>query len=175
MPSVTGLGHVGLYVKDMPAMLEFYSGCLGLTVTDRGPDDRVVFLSARPDQEHHELALVKSADRKTDAQQVSFTCGSLTDLKEFHSQIKSRGLQVERVVSHGIAFGCYFRDPEDNLIEVYWSTGIDYPQPVGQPIDLGEGEEALMRVLDEMPAVESETPRFYGRDVGKRLSGNGAS
>jgi catechol 2,3-dioxygenase-like lactoylglutathione lyase family enzyme len=174
MPSVTGLGHVGLFVKDMPTMIEFYSGFLGLTVTDRGPDDRIVFLSARPEDEHHELALVKSDDRKTDAQQVSFTCGTLADLKAFHSQIKARGLQVERVVSHGIAFGCYFKDPEDNLIEVYWPTGVDYPQPVGQPIDLDETEESLLRVLDEMPARESVTQRFYGRDVGKRLTGANA-
>ena len=60
----------------------------------------------RPEEEHHELALVRSADHKTDAQQVSFTVASLADLKAFHAQIKARGYTIDRVVNHGIAFGC---------------------------------------------------------------------
>ncbi len=40
MPKVAGLGHVGLFVKDMPKMIDFYTNFLGLTLTDRGPDDR---------------------------------------------------------------------------------------------------------------------------------------
>ena len=59
-----------------------------------------------------------------------------------HGHIKASGCNIDRIVNHGIAFGCYFRDPEDNRIEVYWSTGIDYPQPHGDPIDLDEPEES---------------------------------
>jgi catechol-2,3-dioxygenase len=159
MPAVTGLGHVGLFVKDMPTMIDFYSNFLGLEITDRGPDDRIVFFSARPDQEHHELALVRSDSRKTDAQQVSFTVGSLADLREFYRQIKDRGLAIEQVVNHGIAFGCYFYDPEGNGIEVYWSTGIDYPQPHREPIDLEASDEELLALLDNMPSkVRSTAP-----------------
>jgi catechol 2,3-dioxygenase-like lactoylglutathione lyase family enzyme len=151
MPKVTGLGHVGIYVRDMPAMISFYSDFLGMEVTDRAPDDRIVFLSARPGEEHHELALVRSADQKTDAQQVSFTVASLADLKAFYAQIKARGYNVDRVVNHGIAFGCYFRDPEENRVEVYWSTGKDYPQPHGDPIDLDASDDELASILANMP------------------------
>ena len=42
MAKVSGLGHFGIFVRDMPRMVDFYSGVLGLTVTDRGPNDRVV-------------------------------------------------------------------------------------------------------------------------------------
>ena len=87
MPRVTGLGHVGLFVEDMPMMVDFYSNFLGLTVTDVGLP-RIVFLSARPDEEHHEIALAQAQDgQKTNAQQISFTCGSLHDLKEFYRKI----------------------------------------------------------------------------------------
>jgi len=154
MPKVTGLGHVGLFVQDPRKMMDFYAQFLGMTVTDQGKDDFIVFLSARPEQEHHELALLKAPERKTEVQQVSFTVGSLADLRAFYQQIKERGYPVDRVVNHGIAFGCYFRDPEDNRIEVYWSTGKDYPQPHGDPIDLEQSEAELIALLERMPAKE---------------------
>ena len=91
---------------------------------------------------------------KTNAQQISFTTGSLTDLKSIYGRIKASGCKVDRIVNHGNAFGCYFRDPEDNRIEVYWSTGIDYPQPHGDPIDLDESEDALMDILHNLPAKD---------------------
>jgi catechol-2,3-dioxygenase len=154
MSRVTGLGHVGLFARDMTTMVDFYTNCLGLQVTDRGPDDRIVFFSARPEEEHHEFVLVRSEDRRTDAQQVSFTVGSLQDLRELYRDIESRGLTIERVVNHGIAFGCYFYDPEGNGIEVYWSTGIDYPQPHMDPIDLEASDEELLALLDQLPPKE---------------------
>jgi catechol-2,3-dioxygenase len=152
MPRVTGLGHVGIYVKDIPMMVDFYSGFLGMEVTDRADDDRIVFLSARPQEEHHELALARSADLKTEAQQVSFTVATLSDLKGFYQQIKAYDYPVDRVVNHGIAFGCYFRDPEGNRVEVYWPTGKDYPQPHGDPIDLEVSDEELLGILENMPS-----------------------
>jgi len=54
---VTGLCHTGFWVDDLDTMREFYTGMLGLTVTDEAPDLGVVFLSARPEQEHHEFVL----------------------------------------------------------------------------------------------------------------------
>ena len=155
MPKVTGLGHVGIYVTDVPKMVDFYSGFLGMEVTDRADDDRIVFLSARPAEEHHELALARNTELKTEAQQVSFTVASLGDLKGFYQQIKQRGYPVDRVVNHGIAFGCYFRDPENNRIEVYWPTGKEYPQPHGDPIDLEMSDSELLNLLETMPVKSS--------------------
>jgi catechol 2,3-dioxygenase-like lactoylglutathione lyase family enzyme len=175
MSGVAGLGHVGIYAKDLDKMVDFYTRVLGLTVTDGGgPGARGVFMSAHPETEHHEFVLGLS-EQPTNAQQISFTVGSLSDLKEIYRDIKAEGCRIERAVSHGIAFGCYFRDPEDNVIEVYWPTGVDYPQPVGQPIDLEQSEEQLMGVIENMPALPSETPRFYGRDIGKRLPAPGST
>jgi catechol 2,3-dioxygenase-like lactoylglutathione lyase family enzyme len=152
MPRVTGLGHVGLFVQDPAKMVAFYHDFLGMEITDRGEGDWIVFLSARPSEEHHELALMKAADRKSEVQQVSFTVNSLADLRAFYRQIKEQGYPIDRVVNHGIAFGCYFRDPEGNRIEVYWPTGKDYPQPHGDPIDLDLPESELLALLDQMPA-----------------------
>jgi catechol-2,3-dioxygenase len=147
MPKVTGLGHVGIYIRDPQLMIEFYSGFLGMSVTDRGPDDRIVFLSANPAIEHHEFAMVQSAEHKTDPQQISFTVASLADLRAFYAAILERGYPVEMVVNHGNAIGCYFRDPEENVVEVYWHTGKDWPQPYGDPIDLSKSEAELLDIV----------------------------
>ncbi len=147
MPKVTGLGHVGIYVRDPQRMIDFYSGFLGMSVTDRGPDDWIVFLSANPSVEHHEFAMVRSADHTSDPQQISFTVGSLADLRTFYAEILDRGYPVEMVVNHGNAIGCYFRDPEENVVEVYWQTGRDWPQPYADPIDLSKSVAELLALV----------------------------
>jgi catechol-2,3-dioxygenase len=147
MPKVTGLGHVGIYVRDPQLMIDFYSGFLGMSVTDRGRDDAIVFMSANPEIEHHEFAIVRSTDHKSDPQQISFTVRSLADLRSFYAAIVDRGYPIEMVVNHGNAIGCYFRDPEANVVEVYWHTGKDWPQPYGDPIDLSKSEEELLSIV----------------------------
>jgi catechol 2,3-dioxygenase-like lactoylglutathione lyase family enzyme len=169
MAKVTGLGHFGIFVRDMPKMVDFYTNVLGLTLTDRGAEDRIVFLSGHPETEHHEIALARSPDQKTDAGQVSFHVDSLQDLKVMHKRIADYGCQIDRVVNHGIAFGCYFRDPEDNRIEVYWSTGVDYPQPYADPIDLTASDDVLLKKIEDLEPRSGTGPHYYGKDVGKRL------
>ena len=175
MAKVSGLGHVGIYVQDMDKMLDFYTRVMGLTITDGGgPGARGVFLSAQPEREHHEFVLGVNAEKRTNAQQISWIVESLDGLRELYRAIKDYGCEIARVVSHGIAFGCYFKDPEGNTVEVYWPTGIDYPQPVGEPIDLDKSNDELLGELRRMEPRESVTPRYYGEDAGKRLTASAA-
>ena len=55
--------HAVLNVKDEKKILDFYTGCMGFTVSDRGPivenGPSIVFMSQNPD-EHHQLAIVTS-------------------------------------------------------------------------------------------------------------------
>ncbi len=169
MGKVIGLGHFGVFVKDMPKMVDFYTNVLGMTLTDRGPNDRIVFLSAQPDKEHHEIALAQSDEQKTDAGQISFHVDTLSDLKTLHRKVEENGCKFDRVVNHGIAFGCYFRDPEENRVEIYWSTGIDYPQPYADPIDIQAPDEELLKAIDALSPRRGTGSHHYGKDVGKRL------
>jgi len=153
MPKVTRLGHIGLFVRDPEVLLDFYSNFLGMTVTDR--DERRVFLSARPEEEHHELLLAQNDERHTDPQQISFPVATLADLREFYAQILERKYSIDHVNNHGNAIGCYFRDPENNRVEVYWHTGIEWPQPFSEPIDLSLSEEDILKILDEMQAARA--------------------
>lgn len=148
MAAVTGLGHVGLNVEDIDRELWFFTELLGLKVSDRNEDGTTIFLSARPEQEHHELLLAKRPGQPASSvQQLSFTCGSLADLKEFHRRFVEHGIRFDRVVSHGNAIGIYVRSPNDNRVEVYWHTGLDWPQPFGVDMDLTRPDDEILANL----------------------------
>src|SRR5436305_12813206 len=56
MAKVIGLGHVGVYCRDLAKMESFYRDVLGLQVTKRRPGS-MVFLSSDPRRSDHEIAL----------------------------------------------------------------------------------------------------------------------
>ena len=62
MPQISGLGHLGLYCYDLGTMRDFYARVLGLTISDEDLERGICFLSAAPDAEHQELALVLQGD-----------------------------------------------------------------------------------------------------------------
>ena len=150
MPKVSGLGHVGIYVDDLMKQRDFYSRVLGLEIADEDLEQRgMVFLSAHPEEEHHEFVLMKGRSAPADVkviQQLSFKVDTLAELKEFHRVFKEEGVEIQRTVSHGNAFGMYALDPEGNTIEVYYKTGFPVPQPHGEPVDLESSEEELLKI-----------------------------
>ena len=152
MPRVSGLGHVGIYVDDLMRQRDFYSRVMGLEITDEDLENRgMVFLSANPDNEHHEFVLMKGRTAPADArlvQQLSFKVDSLTELKAFHRLFNDEGVSIQRIVSHGNAFGMYALDPEGNTIEVYYKTGFPVPQPHGEPVDLEMSDEELLSLAE---------------------------
>ncbi|MDA1127324.1 MAG: VOC family protein [Chloroflexi bacterium] len=150
MPRIESLGHVGIYAEDLMKQRDFYTRVLGLTISDEELEQRgMTFLSADPEREHHEFVLMKG--RVTNAgdkviQQISFIVPSLDDLKEFHARLLEEGIEIDRIVSHGIAFGMYFFDPEGNRIELYVRTPYKVPQPLGDVIDLSMSNEELEEI-----------------------------
>jgi catechol 2,3-dioxygenase-like lactoylglutathione lyase family enzyme len=150
MPKVSGLGHVGIYVNDLMKQRDFYTRVMGLKIADEDLQNRgMVFLSAHPEEEHHEFVIMKGRSAPADArliQQLSFKVDSLAELKAFHRTFKKEGVKIQRIVSHGNAFGMYALDPEGNTIEVYYKTGFPVPQPHGEPIDLDKPDEELLAI-----------------------------
>ncbi|MGH9108486.1 MAG: VOC family protein [Acidimicrobiales bacterium] len=145
-PTIVELGHTGLWVHDLARMRDFYSRVLGLTVTDEDPDVGIVFLSARPDVEHHEMVLAtgRSAPLGThQVHQISWRVDSLESLCAFKRRFDAEGVALQQVVTHGNAFGIYFFDPEGNRGEVYWPTGVDIPQPFRKSLDLDQDPEVI--------------------------------
>jgi catechol-2,3-dioxygenase len=148
MPKVTSLGHVGLYVGDIERSKAFYRDILGLKVSDQSSQTGSTFMTAKDRlEEHHELLLVPGREDGKVVQQVSFRCASLADIKQFYRIFLESKITIIRTVSHGNAVGIYFQDPDGNQVEVYWPTGIDWPQPLGKPVDLTASDEEIMANL----------------------------
>ena len=156
MPQISGLGHVGLYCNDLGTMRDFYARVLGLTISDEDLERGICFLSAAPDAEHHELALVQAkapAQKTHNVQQVSFKVKSLDDVRAFYHRLKEAGTRIDRTVTHGIACSVYFYDPEDNRIELYYTTPFNVRQPLGEHIDLDRPDDELLAFAKSFEAT----------------------
>ena len=168
MAQITGLGHVGPYCHDLGKMRDFYSRVLGLTISDEDLQRGICFLSADPEAEHHELALVQTKNRAQKSQyvqQVSFKVKSLDDVRAFYHRLQDTGMKIDRTVTHGIACSVYFYDPEDNRVELYYTTPYKVRQPLGEPIDLDRPDEELMAFAQSLEEKKGP-PRGAQQPVG---------
>jgi catechol 2,3-dioxygenase-like lactoylglutathione lyase family enzyme len=153
MTRVTGLGHVGIYVRDLPRMVSFYRDVMGMRITKQNWRAGVVFLSADPETVDHEIALMQGRPDGGDPhliQQISMGVASLDDLRAFHRRLVADGFRIEGVVNHASAIGCYFFDPEGNRTEVFWVTGRPCWVPTVNPIDIHQPDESVLAEVDRV-------------------------
>ena len=160
-PAIAKLGHVGLHCTDLEKQKVFYRDVLGLQVTDEDTAVGMVFMSAQPEEEHHEFLLCRGRNvDDRDAlllQQVSFRCNRLEDVIGFYGRLKDYGTEFDMIVSHGNAVGVYFRDPEGNRLEIYWPTGLKARQPYLESVDLSRPAAEIMHDIEESVRKHGET------------------
>lgn len=165
------LGHTGLWVEDLSEMRRFYTEMLGLTVTDEDLDKGIIFMSARPEEEHHEFVIARGRTAPRDVklvQQISFRVDTVESLLEFHRRFKEAGVEVQQEVTHGNAFGIYFWDPEGNRIEVYVRIPQDVRQPFRKDLNLDQSVEEVLAEADRLLSDGGET---YGTAGGATTPG----
>jgi len=164
MTAIPGVSfsHVGIYVRDLDAMVAFYTGIFGLRVTDRGRlalpgTPEIVFLSRDP-REHHQIALVSGrGDGPSTINQVSFDVASLADLRQLHAALSAAAAGPTFALNHGISWSVYTHDPEGNMVELYVHSPWYVPQPVTDPLDLSQSDEEIRRATE---AAYRERPGF---------------
>ena len=143
------LAHVGIYAHDKTLLERFYTTVLGLMVTDSGAarnGAELTFLSGSPGN-HHQLVLASGRPDTSGfnpINQISFMVDSLTDLRVVHRRALDQGATDMRVISHGNAWSCYFKDPEGNTVEAYLDTPFHVPQPHGETLDLSKSDEQIL-------------------------------
>ena len=147
----TRLGHVGLFVVDLPLMVDFYTHVLGFAVTDVGDGGSPTFLSRSAD-DHHQVVLVKGRQPGGPdmVQQLSFNIGSLEEVQTVFRRIRDSNATELRTITHGIAWSVYFRDPEGNRLEMFADTDWYITQPFSTPIDLDKPAASLHLEIERM-------------------------
>jgi catechol 2,3-dioxygenase-like lactoylglutathione lyase family enzyme len=156
--------HVGIYVRDMDRMIEWYSRVLGLMLTDRGPYYRggeIAFMSRKAD-EHHQIVFAsgRKPDAPTSINQMSFLVDGLETLKSFYDAFKGEGVQGMDPINHGNAWSLYFPDPEGNRCELYSVTPWHVQQPFADKLDLeATADQIRARTLELIRADPSHCPR----------------
>ena len=169
--------HLGIFVRDLAAMVDFYTSRLGFTVTDRGalPGVDLVFLSRDPD-EHHQIVLASGRPAEPGfnvVNQISFRVPSLAELRTLHGLMSDDSRVTEiRPVPHGNAWSVYCRDPEGNRLEFFVDAPWYTPQPYREPLDLELSDaEILTRTEAECRSRQGFASREEWRAVLARRMG----
>jgi catechol-2,3-dioxygenase len=142
---IAGFGHLGIYVRDLEKMTAFWRDFMGMQITKQS--DSSAFFSSDPERSDHEIVLMKGRVSEEDPHlinQISMRVNTLDDLRDFYRRIKANGYQIDQLVTHASAIGCYFRDPEGNRTEVFWVTGLPSWAGVGVPIDIERPDEEVL-------------------------------
>jgi catechol-2,3-dioxygenase len=143
----TGVHHVGLYGKDPAASAIVYRDILDMEIVGgNGAEDPIgatAFLSSRPDEESHGIALVANPTFA----HAAFKVSSLAEFRLLHARVVNRKTPVNFAFNPGTSFAFYFDDPDGNMIEVYWPTGAAFDscrQPYMEPLDLTKTDGELL-------------------------------
>ena len=162
--------HMGLSVKDIVKMEDFYTRVLGFTVTDRGTAGcmGLVFLSRDP-MDHHQIVLATGRPEALPANtanpqfgpsinQISFKMGSLADLREINQRLQAEGGKSLFPANHGIAWSIYAHDPEGNNLEFFVDSAWYITQPFLIPLEFSKTDDEIValtkRVCEESAGFE---------------------
>jgi catechol 2,3-dioxygenase len=154
--------HMGLSVKDIDKMEEFYTRVLGFTVTDRGTAGgmKLVFLSRDP-LDHHQIVLASGRPEQLPANtanpqfgpsinQISFKMGSLADLRALLPELEKTAGERLFPANHGVAWSIYAHDPEGNNLEFFVDTEWYIPQPFLIPLDFAKSDDEIIELTKTM-------------------------
>ncbi|MCP2256020.1 Catechol 2,3-dioxygenase [Prauserella aidingensis] len=171
---VRRLGHVGLFLDDLPAARRFYSDDLGFGVTDvlsfTPGETQGYFMSNNAD--HHAVVCIDGAvgrmggdayDNGLTVNQISFQVNSLEEVVNGHKFLVEHDIPIWRIGrdSPGSNWACYGIDPDGFAVEFYYGmeqigwNGRSKPYPLrcdalDEPPTLPQPSEA-----DEVLAGES--------------------
>jgi catechol-2,3-dioxygenase len=149
--AVRRLNHAVLYVKDLAASVDFYTGALGFEVRTEIPG-RAAFLRAAGTANDHDLGLfsVPAGDLPGEPYiglyHLAWEVGTLAELAEARERLAARGALVG-ASDHRVSKSLYAKDPSGIEFEVMWRVPAEAWEQEMQsgamiaPLDL-EGEIA---------------------------------
>jgi catechol-2,3-dioxygenase len=144
--AVRRLNHAVLYVRDLAASVDFYTGALGLEVRMQIPG-RAAFLNAPGTANDHDLGLFEVPQGRPPQgaylglYHLAWEVGTLADLAEVRQRLAERNALVG-ASDHRVSKSLYAKDPSGIEFEVMWRVPAeDWEQetasgPMIAPLDL---------------------------------------
>ena len=125
------ISHIVLQTNHPKELQEWYCAVLdGEMIHDAG---FISFMSF--DDEHHRVAFINPgeleerrpgargegdfrAGRESGLHHIAFTMHSLGELLDAYSRLKEKGIRPYWCINHGVTTSMYFRDPDNNQVEL---------------------------------------------------------
>ena len=124
--SLAKLGHIVIRVRDMKRSVAFYTGVLGMRVSDVYPETMMKggFVFLRCNTDHHCLALIGGLpdDKGPRAMHhFAFEVATLDEVLRARAHLRSAGVKIdfEGRRRAGCQIAIEFRDPDDHHLEIY--------------------------------------------------------
>ena len=142
------VGHVHLKVANLERALGFWRDVLGFEVTQR-MGSQAAFLSAGGYHHHIGLNTWESAGGSpppagaTGLFHAAILYPTRAALADALKRVLAAGIELDGASDHGVSEALYLRDPDDNVVELYW----DRPQSAW-PRDAAGGLAMHTRPLD---------------------------
>jgi catechol 2,3-dioxygenase-like lactoylglutathione lyase family enzyme len=119
------LGHVLMFTPNVPRAVRFYTGALGMRLSDTVAGDMIAFLRTAADSDHHVLALAHSDH--SGFHHASFEVGCLDEIVLGAEAVVQAGYRSAWGLGRhviGSNFFHYLRDPWNGMAEYFWD--IDF-------------------------------------------------
>jgi catechol 2,3-dioxygenase len=158
------IGHVHLKVADLERALAFYSGVLGLEITQR-LGNSAVFLSAGG--YHHHIAIntweslggSPPAPGSTGLYHTAIVYPTRASLADALYRVLQARIPLEGASDHGVSQSIYLRDPDDNGMELYWDKPKDqWPRAADGKLAMFTHSLDLTSLLQEASLVPKIGP-----------------
>ncbi len=157
------IGHVALYVKDIPASPKFYADAMGFQISDIYDDDMMpggaVFMRCNPD--HHGIALFQATEANpagAGLHHLAFEVGTLDEVVRAREHLRKMNAQIDFDGRRraGVQIAVEFRDLDGHRLEIYW--GIDQVGSEGRirPREEWKGARSLEQAIAD-PVVGQDT------------------
>ena len=160
--AIKRVGHVGIWVKDMVAMQDFFTRVLGFIQTDeaKGENEHVAYFTRSPG-EHHQIVLAvgdKDAGESGSLHDVFFSVQSLADLKDAYGKLCDEfGTAAIEATDHGNSWSIQFNDVEDNNYEILCPTPWRVSKPYREPLDLSASVEEIIEKSKSLAFASDST------------------
>jgi len=155
--------HMGLVVKDIEMMEDFYTNVIGFERTDGGMTGAgvvMIFMTLDP-EEHHQVFLVEGRPDEMPTNTIvpgaggaihhlAFRLESLADLRSMYQRISAVSDRKIMTGTHGVCWTMYTTDPEGNGIEFFADSPWYVTQPFLKPMDFNIAEDELLATTEKL-------------------------